>query len=138
MKIRRNNVLCGVRLLLDDPKNGIKQFCKDGEVITYLKESCDGGVPTGVEKYPLLERNIGQRYKYYDIGNGYRVVVTVHLQNKVGFSFGSYGWAQNKISIIEETFKSLNWNVPVPTFQVKYIPQETNFNELKASLSKLI
>ncbi len=52
MKIRRNNVLCGARLLLDNSKNGIKQFYKDGEVITYLKESCDGGVLIGVEKYP--------------------------------------------------------------------------------------
>ncbi|MCK4917793.1 MAG: methyltransferase domain-containing protein, partial [Candidatus Omnitrophica bacterium] len=41
MEIRRNNVLSGARLLLNEP--GIMKFYKEGRVITYLKESYDGG-----------------------------------------------------------------------------------------------
>ncbi|MCK5493310.1 MAG: GNAT family N-acetyltransferase, partial [Candidatus Omnitrophica bacterium] len=44
------------------------------------EDKSDGGMS------PVLEQNIGLRYKYYNIGNGYRVVVTVHLRNKVGFN----------------------------------------------------
>ncbi|MCK5491611.1 MAG: methyltransferase domain-containing protein, partial [Candidatus Omnitrophica bacterium] len=41
MEIRRNNVLSGARLLLNEP--GIMKFYKEGRVIRYLKESYDGG-----------------------------------------------------------------------------------------------
>ncbi|MCV6599843.1 MAG: FprA family A-type flavoprotein [Alphaproteobacteria bacterium] len=58
--------------------------------------------------------------------------------NKIGFAFGSYGWAAGAIKDIEDVFNHLKWEVPVDKYCVKYIPNGNHKEEIKEKIRELV
>ena len=52
-------------------------------------------------------------------------------KNRIGFSFGSYGWGGQSVRDIEETMKQMGWVVPVEGKKVSYVPDENDLCEFK-------
>ena len=59
-------------------------------------------------------------------------------QNKVGFAFGSYGWNDKIINHVEDVMSELKWTIPVPAFNVNYIPPVIKLRELKKILDLIV
>lgn len=58
-------------------------------------------------------------------------------KKRIGFAFGSYGWAGQSVKDIESVMKTLGWNVPVEGKSVQYIPNEDDLNQIKELGKKL-
>lgn len=43
-------------------------------------------------------------------------------KNKIAFAFGSYGWNNKLYKDMDETFRQMEWQVPVAAQSVKYVP----------------
>lgn len=52
-------------------------------------------------------------------------------RNRVGFSFGSFGWGGQSVGDIEVVMKELGWDIPFEGRKIKYIPDEQELNDLK-------
>lgn len=52
-------------------------------------------------------------------------------KNKIGFVFGSYGWAPKALDIIFETLKNLKWTLPQEPFKQKYRPKPEDEEKIK-------
>jgi flavorubredoxin len=59
-------------------------------------------------------------------------------RNKVGFTFGSYGWAPGAIKVIHEVFEYLKWETPVEPYMVKYVPVKADDIDVKVKIKELI
>lgn len=59
-------------------------------------------------------------------------------KNKVGFAFGSYGWAPTAIADVQGVFEHLKWEVPAEPYYVKYVPKGNHTEEIKEKIRELI
>ncbi|MBF0299885.1 MAG: FprA family A-type flavoprotein [Oligoflexia bacterium] len=57
---------------------------------------------------------------------------------KIGFAFGSFGWSGQSAKQIEEALKELEFEMPVPSASIKYIPTHDDLENLKRGLIPLI
>jgi len=59
-------------------------------------------------------------------------------KKRLGFAFGSYGWAANKVSKdIEMIMHEMKWEVPIDCRSIKFIPDDDELNEVKETGRKL-
>ena len=58
-------------------------------------------------------------------------------RNRVGFAFGSFGWSGQAMSQIEEVMKELKWEIPIDGIKLKYIPDDSEFEDVKEVGKKL-
>ncbi len=45
-------------------------------------------------------------------------------KNRLGFVFGSYGWGGQAIKEIESVMRNLSWEMPLPSINIQYVPDE--------------
>lgn len=57
---------------------------------------------------------------------------------RVGFAFGSYGWAKFGPQNVYNELASVNFNLPEPAFMVNWIPTQEQLDEARSLVSKLI
>lgn len=55
---------------------------------------------------------------------------------KIGFSFGSYGWRAGFLGEINQVMESINWSVPATPYEAKY--RFYDKNELKEKINSII
>ncbi|HEX2985137.1 MAG TPA: flavodoxin domain-containing protein, partial [Ignavibacteriales bacterium] len=53
----------------------------------------------------------------------------MNLEGRVGFAFGSYGWAPRSVSIISETLKEAGYEMPLSPFKFQWAPDALKINE---------
>jgi len=58
--------------------------------------------------------------------------------DKIGFSFGSYGWAKGVLDQLQQPFEALNFETPVDSFTCQYVPTEEDLNELQNKIKELV
>jgi flavorubredoxin len=58
-------------------------------------------------------------------------------RNRIGFAFGSYGWGGQAVKEIEEVMAKLNWSLPVPSLNLKWIPDEPEFGNARLKGTQL-
>lgn len=59
-------------------------------------------------------------------------------RNKIGLSFGSYGWNPKALQEIQGVMEKLGWSLPFSPFNVKYRPNLTQINELKGMIKNIV
>ena len=52
-------------------------------------------------------------------------------KNRIGFIFGSYGWGGQAVKEIENVFKDLNWETPIESINLNYVPDEKELRNVK-------
>ena len=52
-------------------------------------------------------------------------------KNRIGFVFGSYGWGGQAVGEMEKIIKNLNWDVPMESINLNYIPDEKELKNVK-------
>ena len=52
-------------------------------------------------------------------------------KNKIGFVFGSYGWGGQAVGQIEEIIKDLQWEIPIESVNINYIPNTNDLSQIK-------
>ena len=58
-------------------------------------------------------------------------------KNRIGFSFGSFGWGGQAVRQIEDVMKDLKWELPEDCVKIKYIPDDSELEDLKKVGKKL-
>jgi len=58
-------------------------------------------------------------------------------KKRIGFVFGSYGWGGQAVGEIEKILKDLDWEIPVESINLNYIPDEKELFEVKKIGNKL-
>ena len=58
-------------------------------------------------------------------------------QNRLGFSFGSYGWGGQAMGQIEDVMKELKWELPEPGINVKYVPDQEDLDKVREAGARL-
>lgn len=53
-------------------------------------------------------------------------------KRRIGFAFGSYGWAGQSVKEIEAVMRGLGWDIPVEGVSVQYIPDEADLQKIRA------
>jgi flavorubredoxin len=53
-------------------------------------------------------------------------------KHRIGFAFGSYGWAGQSVKEIEAVMRGLGWTIPVEGVSVQYIPDEAELQKMRA------
>lgn len=79
------------------------------------------------------------------LNNGYLPTVGAFLtylkglrpRNRIGFSFGSYGWGGQSVGEIEKVLKELKWDLPEDGVKINYIPDAKELDQLKATGKRL-
>lgn len=57
--------------------------------------------------------------------------------NRVGFVFGSFGWGGQAVGEIEKIIDGLNWERPIESININYVPGENDLNKMRNIGSKL-
>jgi flavorubredoxin len=52
-------------------------------------------------------------------------------KNRIGFVFGSYGWGGQAVGEIEKYIKELEWDIPLGSINLNYIPDEKELIDVK-------
>ena len=58
-------------------------------------------------------------------------------KKRIGFAFGSYGWGGQAIKEIETVMRNLTWEMPLPTINIQYIPDEEELDKVGKAGQKL-
>lgn len=58
-------------------------------------------------------------------------------KNRIGFAFGSYGWGGQAVGEIERMIKDLNWDMPIESVNLNYIPEQKELEDVKKIGNKL-
>ncbi len=58
-------------------------------------------------------------------------------KDRIGFAFGSFGWGGQAVGQIEEVMKDLNWELPEESLKIKFIPDDSELENVKALGKKL-
>lgn len=58
-------------------------------------------------------------------------------KNRIGMAFGSFGWGGQGAKEVEETLKSLGWDIPVETINIQYTPNEGELEAAEEAAQKL-
>ena len=58
-------------------------------------------------------------------------------KNRLGFAFGSYGWGGQAIKEVETVMRNLSWEMPLPTINIQYIPDEEELDRVRKTGQKL-
>jgi flavorubredoxin len=58
-------------------------------------------------------------------------------RNRIGFAFGSYGWGGQAVKEIEEVMATLSWSLPVPSLNLKWIPDEPEYGNARLKGTQL-
>ena len=56
-------------------------------------------------------------------------------KNKIGFTFGSYGWNHAGINEIESVMSNLKWILPISSTRIKYRPTKKDIIEIKENMN---
>jgi flavorubredoxin len=59
-------------------------------------------------------------------------------KNRIGFSFGSYGWGGQAVGQIQDVMKDLNWDIPIECMKIKYIPDDDELENVKEAGKELV
>jgi flavorubredoxin len=52
-------------------------------------------------------------------------------KRRIGFAFGSYGWAGQSVKEIEGVMRGLGWDIPVEGVSVQYIPDDADLQKIR-------
>jgi flavorubredoxin len=58
-------------------------------------------------------------------------------KNRIGFSFGSFGWGGQAVGEINKILTDLRWDLPLEGIKLKYIPDEDELASMKETGKKL-
>ncbi len=58
-------------------------------------------------------------------------------KNRLGFAFGSYGWGGQAIKEVETVMRNLSWEMPLPSINIQYIPDEEELDKVRKTGQKL-
>jgi flavorubredoxin len=50
-------------------------------------------------------------------------------QNRIGFSFGSYGWGGQAVKELDGVIEALGWVQPFKGINIEYVPDEADLAE---------
>jgi len=53
-------------------------------------------------------------------------------KRRIGFAFGSYGWAGQSVKEIEAVMRGLGWDIPLEGVSVQYIPDDAELQKMRA------
>lgn len=53
-------------------------------------------------------------------------------KRRIGFAFGSYGWAGQSVKELEGVMRGLGWDIPVEGVSVQYIPDDAELQKMRA------
>jgi len=59
-------------------------------------------------------------------------------RNRIGLVFGSYGWGGQAVGEIEKILKELQWNLPISSVKLNYIPNQNDLKNAKIVGKKLV
>ncbi|MDR3154770.1 MAG: FprA family A-type flavoprotein [Deltaproteobacteria bacterium] len=57
---------------------------------------------------------------------------SLKMKNKIGASFGSYGWSGEGAKLVQAELAAMGWKLPSPEVRVQWVPQEPSLEPLKA------
>ena len=57
-------------------------------------------------------------------------IVGLKPKDKIGFSFGSYGWGKGAVEKIEKRMKEMNIYLVKDVLQIRYVPTEEDLKKL--------
>jgi flavorubredoxin len=58
-------------------------------------------------------------------------------QNKIGASFGSYGWSGEAVGMINQTLEDMKFNVLFPGLRIQYVPTQEGVNACRDIAEKI-
>lgn len=58
--------------------------------------------------------------------------------NKVGFTFGSYGWFKNTLKDVEAVMQELKWEMPCDKVSINYRPHDNDLKGISEKISALV
>jgi len=58
-------------------------------------------------------------------------------KKRMGFAFGSYGWGGQAIKEVETVMRNLSWEMPLPTINIQYLPDEEELDKVRKAGQKL-
>ncbi|MCK4926272.1 FprA family A-type flavoprotein, partial [Candidatus Aerophobetes bacterium] len=58
-------------------------------------------------------------------------------KKRMGFAFGSYGWGGQAIKEIETVMRNLSWEMPLPSINIQYLPDEQELDKVRKAGQKL-
>jgi len=58
-------------------------------------------------------------------------------KKRMGFAFGSYGWGGQAIKEMETVMRNLNWEMPLPSINIQYLPDEQELDKVRKAGQKL-
>jgi len=56
-------------------------------------------------------------------------------KNRVGYAFGSYGWAGKAVGELEQTMNELKWQIPIEGMSIEFVPEEEDL-DLTAGIAR--
>ena len=59
-------------------------------------------------------------------------------QNKIGFSFGSYGWGGQAVTEIQSILTALKWDTPLDPLKIQYIPTQEDKKQIISKTQELV
>ena len=59
-------------------------------------------------------------------------------QNKIGFSFGSYGWGGQAVTEIQNILTTLKWDTPLDPLKIQYIPTQEDKKQIISKAQELV
>jgi len=58
-------------------------------------------------------------------------------KKRMGFAFGSYGWGGQAIKEMETVMRNLSWEMPLPSINIQYLPDEEELDKVRKAGQKL-
>ena len=58
-------------------------------------------------------------------------------KKRMGFAFGSYGWGGQAIKEMETVMRNLSWEMPLPSINIQYLPDEQELDKVRKAGQKL-
>ena len=58
-------------------------------------------------------------------------------KKRMGFAFGSYGWGGQAVGEIETVMRNLSWEMPLPSINIQYLPDEEELDKVRKAGQKL-
>lgn len=58
-------------------------------------------------------------------------------KKRMGFAFGSYGWGGQAIKEMETVMRNLSWEMPLPSINIQYLPDEEELDKVRKAGRKL-
>lgn len=82
---------------------------------------------------PTLNKNIFPRVAAF-----VTYMKGLNPKNKIGFTFGSFGWEKGALDAIQSVMQELEWKTPLEPFEVKYTPRCNAVDEIKEQIKQIV